>query len=150
MSVATLRPFRPDDVAALLALLRTLTPIYFAPEEATPYAHYLLHEVEDYFVAEQQGQVVAAGGLNYFLAERIARLSWDLVHPACQRQGLGRALVQHRLGWLRAHQPGVARVVVRTSQLAYRFYARQGFWLEETVPDYWAPGFDLYRLARKL
>ncbi|EMR01507.1 hypothetical protein ADICEAN_03364 [Cesiribacter andamanensis AMV16] len=44
---------------------------------------------------------------------------------------------------LRQH-PEVATIVVRTSQLVYRFYEKGGFTLKEVVQEYWAPGFDLY------
>ncbi|WP_394330762.1 GNAT family N-acetyltransferase [Cesiribacter andamanensis] len=66
-----------------------------------------------------------------------------LFHPEAQGRGLGSQLLAHRLAMLRQH-PEVATIVVRTSQLVYRFYEKGGFTLKEVVQEYWAPGFDLY------
>lgn len=45
--------------------------------------------------------------------------------------------------------PLVEKVSVRISQLVYRFYERFGLILQDVVPDYWAKGFDMYRLECK-
>ena len=40
----------------------------------------------------------------------------------------------------------VLRITVRTSQLAFGFYEKRGFELKGIEKDYWAEGFDLYRM----
>jgi ribosomal protein S18 acetylase RimI-like enzyme len=140
-----IRPYHPTDRPALLALLQLHIPRYFAPSEAEDFAHYLDRQVEDYFVDEADGQILGAGGINYFWAEKTARLSWDIVHPSHQGQGIGKALALHRLDIIRSH-PGIEQIVVRTTQLAQAFYHRLGFVLEKTEKDFWAPGFDLFQM----
>jgi ribosomal protein S18 acetylase RimI-like enzyme/SAM-dependent methyltransferase len=140
-----IRPYHPTDRAALLALLQLHIPRYFAPAEADDFASYLDRELEDYFVFEADGQILGAGGINYFWEEKTARLSWDIVHPGHQGQGIGKALALHRLGIIRSH-PGIEQIVVRTTQLAHAFYHQLGFVLEKMEKDYWAPGFDLYQM----
>ena len=100
----TIRPYQPSDKASLLAILDANTPQYFAPEERADLVNYLEYEVEDYFVAETVEGIVGAGGLNYFPEEKIVRISWDYVHPDAHGQGVGKALVQHRLRHVASRQ----------------------------------------------
>ena len=144
-----IRPYQVSDQPALLQLLQLNTPTYFAPSEKADYEHYLTHEIEDYFVLEADQQLVGAGGINYVEEGKSARISWDLLHPDFQGKGLGSKLVQYRLAHIKRRE-GIAQVVVRTSQLAYPFYEKQGFKLMHTQKDFWAPGFDLYQLQINL
>lgn len=38
----------------------------------------------------------------------------------------------------------IPKIIVKTSQVAYKFYEKQVFKLFEIKKDYWAGGFDLY------
>ncbi|MGV3597780.1 MAG: hypothetical protein ACO1PI_07905 [Bacteroidota bacterium] len=46
--------------------------------------------------------------------------------------------------------PNIKTIEVRTTQLVYPFYQKHGFTLMETIKDYWAEGFDLYRMEMKI
>lgn len=140
-----IRSYQAGDKPHLLALLQLNTPTYFAPAERTDYEQYLAHELEDYYILEQDNQVVGAGGINYVDRGQTARISWDLLHPDYQGKGLGSQLVQHRIAHIKG-KPGIHQIVVRTSQLVYPFYEKQGFQLVLTQKDYWATGYDLYQL----
>jgi len=146
MNSMTIRAYRKDDREAVLALLRANTPEYFAPEEEQDLIRYLLHEAEYYFVLEAEGRIVASGGFNLLADKKEARISWDMVHPEGQGKGWGSALVRYRLQQMQAI-PDRGTIVVRTSQLAWRFYERFGFRTKEVVRDYWAPGYDLYYMV---
>lgn len=136
-------PYQPEDKVALLGLLDLLIPTYFAPEERADFAHYLDHEREVYFVLRIQGQIAGGGGINIADEGRTGKISWDLIHPDFHGQSLGKYLLRHRIAYLE-HLPGIRHIHVRTSQMAYRFYEKQGFVLRTMQKDYWAPGFDLY------
>jgi len=41
-------------------------------------------------------------------------------------------------------------VMVRTTQLMYRFCQKSGFELIKTEKDFWAEGFDLYQMELKI
>ncbi len=129
-----------------MLLMKKLVPTYFAPAEVEDYRAYLNQEVEDYFVVEKAGKLLAAGGINYFLDQQMARLSWDFVDLDVHGKGIGRLLTQHRLDLLQAH-PQVQRIQIRTSQLAYQFYQKFGFELQKTESDFWATGLDLYQMV---
>ncbi|PKV62478.1 GNAT family N-acetyltransferase [Pontibacter ramchanderi] len=144
-----IRPYTSTDQEALLQILRLNTPQYFAPEEEANLVLYLQERREDYFVVEQEGQVVGAGGINYFDGYTWARLSWDLVHPAFQGKGIGRELTLFRISKLK-EMPTMQWLQVRTSQLVYPFYQKLGFELEQVEPDFWAKGIDLYQMKMNL
>lgn len=140
-----IRRYTPHDKTALLELIQLNIPQYFDPAEADDFSKYLDEEVEDYFVVEDQGIIIGAGGINYFPAKRLARISWDIIHPDAQGKGIGAALTQHRIEHI-LKNPGMDHIVVRTSQLAYGFYQKQGFELEKIEKDFWAEGYDLYQM----
>jgi len=143
MIALTIRPYQAADRPHLIQLLRLNTPTYFAPEEEQDLEVYFDQHLEYYFVAEAAGEILGCAGINTTEDPAVVRLSWDMVHPDYQGQGVGSALTRYRMEQIQKMQ-NVRTVVVRTSQLAYPFYERFGFLLREVVRDYWAPGFDLY------
>lgn len=144
-----LRAYRSDDLPVVLDLFHRHVPEAFAPTEEADLLTYLQYQREDYFVVEEQNRVIGAGGINYFPTDRIARLSWDLLHPEAQGRGIGRALVHHRIGHIRK-TGAYATIIVRTSQMAYQFYEKVGFKLMKKELDYWADGYDLYVMEQQL
>ena len=58
---------------------------------------------------------------------------------------MGTQLLKHRIDILKSMED-VKKISVRTSQVAYKFYEKQGFELFEIIKDYWAEGFDLYNM----
>ncbi|WNJ17092.1 GNAT family N-acetyltransferase [Pontibacter sp. G13] len=146
---STIRPYQTSDFPDLLSMMQAHIPTFFAAEELAEYQAYLANEREDYFVFEEQGRILAGGGINYFPDERTARISWDVVHPDHMGKGIGAQLTRHRIEHIR-RQKAFDQIIVRTSQLVYPFYERQGFKLFFTERDFWAPGFDLYQMELTL
>lgn len=140
-----IRPYRHSDKTALIEIMHTLVPEYFAASEIPDYESYLEHETENYFVYEDDGKIVAGAGIN--ILEKESRLSWDLVHAAYRGKGIGAALAEHRIAFLKAKSKDP--IIVRTSQMAYGFYQKHGFELLEIRKDFWAKGFDLYLMKYK-
>src|SRR5687768_16305922 len=141
-----IRAYKEADKLKVLELFRLNTPAYFAAEEESGLLHYLDHELDEYFLVEQEGRVVGCGGINFSEDGTTAKISWDIFHPEYQGKGLGSLLLQYRIRKLK-ELPQVQTISVRTSQLVYSFYEKNGFHLEEVVVDHWAPGFDLYRMV---
>ncbi|MFD2968635.1 GNAT family N-acetyltransferase [Sphingobacterium bambusae] len=140
-----IRPYQVNDKKSLLALLGLLVPTYFAEEEIADLDRYLDQEIELYFVAELHGKIVAAAGINFEKEAGTGKLSWDFVHPEEQGKGIGKKMLQHRLDILKS-MVDIHMISVRTSQLAFQFYEKNGFEIVDIRKDYWAPGFDMYKM----
>jgi len=141
----TIREYQPADRQHVLHLLRLNTPRYFAPSEEKDLEYYLDHHAHHYFVVESGGELLGCGGFNFSDDRTVGKISWDIFHPGHQGKGLGSALTRYRIDRLKECD-SVRTISVRTSQVAYQFYEKFGFRLREVVKDYWAEGFDLYRM----
>ncbi len=138
-----IRPYEISDKEQLVQLLKLNIPQYFAERELEDFENYLENEIEAYFVAEINNQLIGAGGINFEKEINTAKISWDFIHPSYHGKGIGGKLLQHRLEILKNAESSEI-ILVRTSQLVYKFYEKSGFVLQEIVEDYWAKGFDLY------
>jgi [ribosomal protein S18]-alanine N-acetyltransferase len=143
-----IRKYTQKDETAVLQLIKQHTPQYFAPAELEDFKNYLRNKTEDYFVYIDKAQIIAAGGINYFPAAQLARISWDMVATHAQGKGIGAALVQFRINYLN-QSADIETIVVRTAQDVYQFYQKMGFKLIRVEKDYWAEGFDLYEMHLK-
>lgn len=140
-----IRKYATKDKSQAIELLRKNTPEYFDASEETDYKNYLENEVEDYFVYEEDSKIIGVGGINYFPEEKLARISWDMIDPNYQGKGIGKKIVQHRINHLN-NNPTIELIVVRTTQLVYKFYEKMGFELEKVEKDFWAKNYDLYQM----
>ena len=143
-----IRKYSYKDKPKLIELLRQNIPEYFDSSEEGDFENYLDTEVEDYFVYEENFEVIGGGGINYFPTEKLARISWDMIHPKSHGKGIGKKLTQFRINHLKGN-PEIEVIVVRTSQFAYKFYEKMGFELEKVEKDFWAKNFDLYQMRIK-
>ena len=143
-----IRKYTKKDKSKIIELLRQNTPEYFDTSEESDFENYLDNEVEDYFVYEENSKIIGAGGINYFPEEKIARISWDMIDQKSQGKGIGKKLMQYRINHL-SENPAIELIIVRTTQLVYKFYEKMGFELEKVEKDFWAKNFDLYQMKLK-
>ena len=140
-----IREYNPSDKDSVLQLLKLNTPAFFSPEEEKDLLYYLDNEIEQYFVVEIDHEIVGCGGFNFSEDKATGVISWDIFHPQFQGRSLGSKLLKYRIEKLRQVET-VKQIIVRTSQLSYKFYEKTGFQLVETLNDYCAKGFDLYKM----
>lgn len=145
-SAILIRKFKPEDSTALLQIIKNNTPEYFAVTEIEDYKTYLETEIQDYFVAVLEDKIIAGAGINYDREKQLAKISWDVVDVGFHKQGIGTLLLNHRLEII-ATKKHIRSIIVRTSQHAYAFYEKNGFKLLERHKDYWAEGFDMYKMS---
>ena len=143
-----IKQYIPSNKKEVLKLLRANTPAFFDASEESDFENYLDNEIEDYYIVLDDSQIIGVGGINYFPSEKLARLAWDIVLPKAQGKGVGKALTKHRLQHINRN-PQIETIIVRTSQLAYKFYEKMGFEIEKIEKDYWAKNFDLYQMRSK-
>ncbi|WP_274475713.1 GNAT family N-acetyltransferase [Mangrovimonas aestuarii] len=141
--IMNIRQYKASDKSTLIEILKKNVPEYFAEKEIEDLNQYLDYGVEEYFVVEINGETVGAGGINFKDNRRIGIISWDYIKPKYHGMGIGRALLKYRLDTI-SKRNTIKKVIVRTSQKTYPFYAKGGFEVKEIVKDYWAEGFDLY------
>src|SRR5690606_1790046 len=140
-----IRKYTTTDMPKIILLLRLNTPKYFAPEEEKDFLAYLKQDADNYYVIEENNIITGSGGFNLTEDRATGKISWDIIHPDCHGKGLGTKLMRFRIEQMKEIK-SVNKISVRTSQLAYRFYEKFGLQLREVIKDYWASGFDLYRL----
>ncbi|MBK6266348.1 GNAT family N-acetyltransferase [Marivirga sp. S37H4] len=142
-----IRPYIASDQSAVLQLFDLNTPQYFDAAEKAGLIDYLENHIEDYYVVEDEGEIIGAGGINYEPQAKTAVISWDIIHTNKHGKGIGRKLTQHRIEHINAKED-FELIVVRTSQHTYLFYEKMGFKLLKIKKDYWADGFDLYEMEQ--
>ncbi|MDV3468426.1 GNAT family N-acetyltransferase [Stenotrophomonas sp. C3(2023)] len=145
------RPYRPEDSDACLAVFDRNVPTFFGASERPDFVRFLLHHAAQwhYCVVERCGEVVGCAGHSISLDGRTASLGWGMVDPALHGQGLGTKLLLARLDAVRL-TPGVERIVLDTSQHTQGFYARFGFVATAVTPDGYGAGLDRWDMALEL
>ena len=144
-----IREYKSIDKNAVLELIRLNIPKYFASSEEDDFSRYLDSEIELYYVLLFDKKLVGCGGINFSDNRMTGKISWDILHPEYQGKSLGTYLLEYRIKKQKSID-SVQRITVRTSQLAYKFYEKRGFELLEVKKDYWARGFDMYRMEYKI
>lgn len=140
-----IRKYQAKDKPFLIGILKQLVPTYFAENEINDFENYLDHEIEQYFVVEVNRKIIGSGGINFENDFKTGKISWDFIAPEYHGKGIGELLLNHRINILKS-MPDIDSIRVRTSQLSYTFYEKNGFVIQEIIKDYWAPGFDLYQM----
>jgi len=140
-----IRSFNNEDSEELYKLLELNIPKYFAETELEDFKDYLANKVEDYFIVNADDKIIGCGGINYDRENNAVNISWDVIHPSFQGKGIGKMLLQHRLEHIKKNSPEL-QIVVRTSQIVYPFYEKNDFKLMEKHKDFWAKGYDMYKM----
>lgn len=135
------RPYRPSDRAACIGLFRSNIPQYFHEEEQDEFEEFLDSGDVEYFVIEEQGEIVGCGGYGIRTGSDTADLCWGMVDARHHGRRLGEFLLLARLHEILA-KADVRGVRLATSQHTDPFYERYGFAVRSRRPDGFAPGLD--------
>lgn len=128
----TLRPYRPSDAAAVIALWRACDLVRPWNDPAKDIARKLRVNPEWFLVAEASGAIVGTVMAGY--EGHRGWINYLAVAPALQRGGLGRQLMAEAERLLRAAGcPKINLQVRRTNAGVIAFYERLGFAVDEAV-----------------
>lgn len=140
-------PYKPEYKTRCIEIFESNQPKFFAEEEKPLFTDWLEHHTQqDYYVVEQEGRLIACGGIFYNASKNEGGLSWGMVHSHHHRQGLGKAFMLYRLRLLKSAYPGAA-IRIETSQHTEAFYKKMGFRTEHIIPDGFANGLDKYLMT---
>jgi ribosomal protein S18 acetylase RimI-like enzyme len=145
-----IRAIARNDTAALLALAEVTG--LFQPQHIEELAQMLAAHFEDkgdssgFWLTDDDNGLV---GVTYFAPERMTEGTWNLyliaVHPKCQRQGRGAALLAHIEKMLT--ERGERMLLVETSGLesfeyVRDFYRKNGYEEEARIREFYGAGDD--------
>lgn len=138
MNGLRIEEYRPSDRSDCLAVFDSNVPRFFGGHERDELASFLDGPSGVYLVVRRESSTVACGGVARVGEDAV--LCWGMVHADHHRQGLGRALRDHRLAITRRW--GVRRVRIETSQRTEAFFAPAGFVVTERERDGFGAGLD--------
>ena len=142
--LATIRPYEWADRPAVLAVLRSNVPRYFAADEAEGLTRTLDGPDGPHWVVEADGAVVGYGGFEVSRTYNRVTLCWGMVAAPHHGRGIGHRLLAHRATEARRLAPaGTAHLVVDTTPEAAGFYRRHGFEEVSAWPGGYRAGFDM-------
>ncbi len=144
-----IRPYKLSDKARLVEILTLNTPKFFDPKEINDFKEYLQKRDNTYLTIEYDHKIV--GGTGYYFNEndKSGHITWIFFHPDYSGLGLGKKAVTHCLEILKSNQV-IQKLVVTTSQLAFRFFEKFDFRLKKIEKNYWGQGLDLYLMEQQL
>ena len=144
-----IRPYKAEDKKSLLELFKLNVPKYFHPREVKDFEEYLQEYGDTYLTIEHDRKIVGAAGNCIKESDHSGRITWMFFHPDYTGLGLGRQAVEYCLNVFEAN-PSLKKLVVTTSQFAYKFVEKFSFKLIQITKDHWGLGLDLYLMEKHL
>ncbi len=142
------RDYGSDDIAAVVAILLSNIPKYFVPAEEQELRDYLAEHPDNYYLIEDAGVVVGAGGIA-LNSDGTISLCWGMVRNDLIGTGLGKKLALYRIERAEEKWPG-RPFFTSTSQHTEGFYEKLGFSTFERISDGFGPGIDTCKMLRKV
>jgi GNAT superfamily N-acetyltransferase len=148
-----IRAYTRKDRLACLRVLESNIPGFFKPDtrdDFTDYLDELGNPGHSFFILENHAKLVlACGGVYIFPGAVLASLQWGMVARAYHRSGLGRALLEYRLNWLR-ETAIVQEVLLSATQSSSAFFEQFGFVIEKTLENHGGIGVHQVEMRLKL
>jgi ribosomal protein S18 acetylase RimI-like enzyme len=146
-----IRSYMSGDREACVGLLRSNTPEHFVAGDEAVFLAFLDDLPGPYFVVEAgDGAVIACGGIAQEDDPSIASLCWGIVAARRQREGIGTALLRHRLACFVPQHPELRCLRVNTTQKVQGFFEHHGFRATRVNAAGYGPDLDHVVMERRL
>ncbi len=145
---AIFRDYDPRDIERIVAIFLSNIPKYFVPAEEQELRDFLAENPDDYYVIEDEGEVVGAGGIALNTGGTVS-LCWGMVRNDLIGTGLGKRLALYRMKKAEDKWPG-RPFFTSTSQHTEGFYKKLGFSTFERISNGFGPGIDTCKMLRKV
>jgi len=154
----TIRQYAATDRQSCLSIFDSNCPKFFDPAEKKLLERWLdgrdtntlvydSSESEKLYVMEVEGKVTACGGFYTLKNEKVAKLTWGMIHRNYHTKGYGKRLLVYRINVIKKEYPGYL-IRLDTSQHTYKFFEKYGFAVSGVVNDGY--GKDLHRYDMEL
>jgi len=147
----TVRDYNTSDKERCMEMFRSNMPLFFAPHELTDFDQWLNRRSfpapahDQYFVLEDNGELVGCGGYYFDSQRQMVRFTWGLVDQALHRKGYGRFFIQYRIHHATKAFPE-AQLAMDTTQHSWPFFQKMGFECISIEKDGYCEGLDRYEL----
>lgn len=129
------RPYSLNDLAACLRLFDSNRPHDFAAGERGPFEVFLAAPFGNYYVLENDGDLLGCGGFTVEPEAGLASLTWGMVRHDLHRHGLGKFLLFYRLREI-GKLAGMMMVKLETTEHTVGFFEKAGgFRVVKHEPD---------------
>lgn len=150
---AHIRQYNCHDREACLNIFDGNTPLFFDPSERGGLENWLgakgegriaygYNLAEHFYVLELDARVIGCGGFYIPGDKKEVNLVWGMVQKSMHKKGLGRQLLEYRIGIVKEQYPDCA-ILLDTTRHSCGFFERQGFRVTKITADFYGPG--LYR-----
>ena len=145
-----IRRYRPGDRKAVLAAFRSNVPVYFPASEESWLRACLDEPDGPFFVAVDDGELVAFGGYELSPFYHLGTLVFGLVRADRHGTGIGRKLLHYRLRHMAARKLRPRYVTVDTHPHTAGFFLQCGFTEIARWPGGYRSGLDRVDLRFEL
>jgi len=130
--------YQQQHLASCLDLFDLNCPTFFAENERADYVEFLSQNPVGYFVAEVDSCIVAAFGLIGEANSKRARISWIMITPEFQHQGIGSEMMAFVLDLV--IKQNVQILDIAASHLSAPFFKKHGAVELSNSLHGWGPG----------
>lgn len=148
-----IRPYESSDYDACIVAFESNMPKYFLPQELPDFTNWLdkyqnggPYHVEGeaaYFVIEEDGLLIACGGVFIEPQNNLAGMVWGMVDNRLHKRGIGKKFLLFRIEYIRNHCPS-CRIKLDTTQHSYPFFEKYGFSIVKYTENGYAEGMHRY------